>query len=454
MAARYISSRNKLYRKVLLAVMIVATGIFAFVYFFMVESVTISFNTGSSGIVVESVKIEQGKALGEDTYNLIMNIEAVKNRDGYNFSGWFYNGNPLQADTVFNRNAVIFAVWDPLKYEIIFDLNGGTYNTNLLNLEEYEGVRDFGTTFSMPPNDNDIFYQGNLSLDGKVLANWSIEKSGKTVNAGVNFTINSIADIQLIEPTPDIEEVQGTLTFKAEWKKQTVKVWFRRDADTTWVEEEFDKGTVIPSNKIPNTSNLSGWDGSWNGVEYKYLQFEGWYTDDALTNKVNLSTHLFNQNTILYANFAPKPYTVSFVLTGGEGSHITSQTVAYNERVIEPEPPTMEGYTFTGWWYGGYIYEDASGWHYTLDPKLYDFSKTLQGNFTGLTGGSEPKLYARWEEEMPAVFTDDINFNTEQARDVNNNIIPGEVRIIGMTTQGKALQEIVIPDTINNDRVT
>lgn len=458
MAARYISSTNKLYRNVFLAVIMLLTGIFAFVYFFMVESVTVSFNTGTSGIVVESIKIEQGKSLGEDNFNLIMNLDSVKERGGYIFNGWFYNGDPLQADTVFNRNAVIFAAWNPLKYEVEFNLNGGSYNTNLLSLSDYEGVKDFGTSFNMPPNDNNIFYQGNLSTDGKVLNNWLIQKTGKTVNASESFTLNSIADINLFDPIPSQEESQGKVTFSAQWKKQTVKISFMRGAEDLWVEEEFDKGTIIPTSQIPNTTNLSGWTGSWNDgendIEYKYLEFEGWYTSITYTTKVNLTTHYFNQNTTLYAKFAPKPYTVSFELAGGVGAHIVPQQVRFDELVLEPEPPTKEGYTFTGWWYGGYIYENENGWNYTLDPKLYDFSKTLQGNFTTLSGTTMPKLYAKWEEELPAVFTPSLNFNHSAATDSNGVPIAGERRITGLTTAGKELKEIVIPDTINGDRVT
>lgn len=449
MAARYISSTAKLYRNVFLAVIMLLTGIFAYVYFFMVESVTISFNTGNSGIVVESIKIEQGKSLGEDNFNLIMNLDSVKERGGYIFNGWFYNGDPLQADTVFNRNAVIFAAWNPLKYEVEFNLNGGSYNTNLLSLSDYEGVKDFGTSFNMPPNDNNVFYQGNLSTDGKVLNNWLIQKTGKTVNASESFTLNSIADINLFDPMPSQEEPQGKITFSAQWKKQTVKVSFMRGVEDLWVEEEFDKGTIIPTSQIPNTSNLSGWTGSWNdgenNIEYKYLEFEGWYTSLTYTTKVNLTTHYFNQNTTLYAKFAPKPYIVSFELAGGVGAHIVPQQVRFNEFVLEPEPPTKEGYTFTGWWYGVQPGLNPGEWIYDPIAKAFNFSKTLQGNFTSLAGTTTPKLYAKWEEEVPPQNTPIMFFTFENAINSDGSIIPNEKRLTSITDRNNDFIDIVVP---------
>lgn len=66
--------------------------------------------------------------------------------------------------------------------------------------------------------------------------------------------------------------------------------------------------------------------------------------------------------------------TVSF--ESGGGSDVPGQTVQYGERIIEPDEPTREGYTFNGW------YRDLDRtilWNFETD--------TVQGNMT---------LYAGW----------------------------------------------------------
>jgi len=69
-------------------------------------------------------------------------------------------------------------------------------------------------------------------------------------------------------------------------------------------------------------------------------------------------------------------YTVSFDSKGG--TDVAAQTdLMYGDHVVEPEPPTREGYTFAGWY---------------LDSNCnypFDFENTIVDAST--------TLYARWE---------------------------------------------------------
>ncbi|MDO5400681.1 MAG: InlB B-repeat-containing protein [Eubacteriales bacterium] len=69
--------------------------------------------------------------------------------------------------------------------------------------------------------------------------------------------------------------------------------------------------------------------------------------------------------------------TVSFDSKGG--TDVAAVTQQYGELLQEPEPPTREGYRFTGW-YTDRSCDDA--WDLELD--------TVRGNLT---------LYAGWEEK-------------------------------------------------------
>ena len=71
--------------------------------------------------------------------------------------------------------------------------------------------------------------------------------------------------------------------------------------------------------------------------------------------------------------FTKKTYSVNFNSNGG--SAVASQTVAYGDTVTKPTDPTLDGYTFKGW------YTDEAL------TTAYDFSKEVTSAFT---------LYAKW----------------------------------------------------------
>ena len=68
-----------------------------------------------------------------------------------------------------------------------------------------------------------------------------------------------------------------------------------------------------------------------------------------------------------------KAYTVSFETNGG--TPIAAQTVEEGKKVIKPEEPLWDGFSFKGW------YTDAFFKH------SYDFNEKVSENFT---------LYAKW----------------------------------------------------------
>ncbi|MFD2115211.1 InlB B-repeat-containing protein [Paenibacillus yanchengensis] len=102
--------------------------------------------------------------------------------------------------------------------------------------------------------------------------------------------------------------------------------------------------------------------------------FAGWYTDSSLTTAWNFGTDLVKGNMTLYAKWTANTYTVSFQSNGGSGE--TAQTIAYDNKVIQPANPSKAGHVFAGW------YTDAS--------------LTTAWNFgTGLVKGNMT-LYAKW----------------------------------------------------------
>ena len=69
-------------------------------------------------------------------------------------------------------------------------------------------------------------------------------------------------------------------------------------------------------------------------------------------------------------------FTVTFDSRGG--SDVPAQSQMYGELLVVPEPPTREGYTFTGW------YKD-----HACEERWYDKIDTIADDIT---------LYAGWEK--------------------------------------------------------
>ena len=77
--------------------------------------------------------------------------------------------------------------------------------------------------------------------------------------------------------------------------------------------------------------------------------FDGWYLDEDLTEAITKEP---TKDVTLYAKWSVATFTVRFL--DGEGQPILvngepTQTVAYGESAIAPEPPEMEGYEFSRW---------------------------------------------------------------------------------------------------------
>ncbi len=81
---------------------------------------------------------------------------------------------------------------------------------------------------------------------------------------------------------------------------------------------------------------------------------EGLYTDKELSAKWNIDSDKVNGETVLYANWVKKTYTVTFV--DADGTVIDTQTVEYMDSAVEPEGLTVaDGYVMVGWSTEDYI---------------------------------------------------------------------------------------------------
>ena len=104
-------------------------------------------------------------------------------------------------------------------------------------------------------------------------------------------------------------------------------------------------------------------------------EFAGWYSDAALTKAYNFNSAV-KSNLTLCAKWEANKCTVTFVSNGG--SLVAKQTIACGAKVSKPSDPTLDGFTFAGW------YSDEGL------TKAYDFGSSVKSNLT---------LYAKWATE-------------------------------------------------------
>ncbi len=114
-----------------------------------------------------------------------------------------------------------------------------------------------------------------------------------------------------------------------------------------------------------------GWNTKANGSGTFYTN------NDSVKNLMSVEG-----NVVLYAQWVPITYSVTFDSKGG--SQVQQQTIYFNpnqnkfERALVPYEPTRDNYTFVGW------YSDKSL------KKKYNFNTPVTKNIT---------LYAKWKAE-------------------------------------------------------
>lgn len=115
--------------------------------------------------------------------------------------------------------------------------------------------------------------------------------------------------------------------------RRTIK--FHTNTTTTTIPNQ----TVYDSEYVTKPTEALTKDG--------YL-FDGWYTDEACTNKFEFETAV-SGNLDLYAKWISNKRTVAFN-TNGHGDAISPALVAHGTKVSAPASPSEYGYNFEGWY--------------------------------------------------------------------------------------------------------
>jgi uncharacterized repeat protein (TIGR02543 family) len=285
----------------------------------------------------------------DKSYKLTSN--AFKAKEGYAFAGWntapdgsgipFANASSIKnLSYTDNDSVVLYAQWSVLAYIVTFDANGGTSPSDEIVVSAR--YKDLPTPVR----------------NGYVFNGWYSSKNGGK---------RALNDKQLIS--------KKNHTLYAHWSPLKYTISF--DANGGKGKMGTMKCTYGKAYKLTKNSfkaagySFVGWNTKANGSGTFYTN------NDSVKNLMSVEG-----NVVLYAQWVPITYSVTFDSKGG--SQVQQQTIYFNpnqnkfERALVPYEPTRDNYTFVGW------YSDKSL------KKKYNFNTPVTKNIT---------LYAKWKAE-------------------------------------------------------
>ena len=326
---------------------------------------------GSEGLKVIALNLGGGKlgGSGDDIKIVVRNngtytapsYEGLTRPDGNNDTYFWWldsDGNSyIPGDAVSSGVITLTAKWEPLKYSVTLDVNGGVINNN--NITEYvygEGVvlpsasdmtkegHTFGgwylnSDFSGSPVTNiESTNRGNMTYYAK----WNVNQYTITFDTSGGSAVSSIIQdygstvVKPLDPTkggytftgwePVIPSTMPSsdLTIKAKWSVNKYTISFDSDGGSIVPPITLDYGSVViaPINPTKEGYTFNGWD--------------------------NLipSTMPSNDSNIK-ALWKINKYTITFDTNGG--SAIEAITLDYGSSITKPSNPTRSGYSFIGW---------------------------------------------------------------------------------------------------------
>lgn len=256
------------------------------------------------------------------TSNQVEKIEIDKDMivkarvfDGYNFV--------IATQTVISASNENLELSHSNKYEVTFDLNGGSGKfkeqiviESSLAIQPLNNPTKLGYEF-IGWYLNDKLYDFNTPVNQNIVltAKWSLKE---TERYQVEFDLNGGS---------------GTIA------KQTVE-----------------KGNIVTAPRTPQRQGYT---------------FNGWYLNDNLYS-FNIPVTSDIKLIASWIKLAPTYYTVKFDLDGGTGN-ISDQTIEAGNKASKPNSPTKSGYEFIGWYLNDsmYNFDQSVNQNLTLKAKYY-----------------------------------------------------------------------------------
>ena len=366
---------------------------------------TVAFNS-NDGSAVDTQDVTHGNLAPEPD---------VPTRSGFLFDGWFSDENfeaawDFESDTVIS-DIIIYAKWLEI-FAVTFATNGGSTVAELPVVEgdlvtEPEAPTREGYAFLEWYRDEDLtiawdFAYDYVTKDTTLYADWELINYtiSYILNGGENhqdnpeyYTIYSPTIILQDPPLKTgftferwyedaefnnaITEITsgstGDITVYAKWDFNVYTVTFNSNEGSSVDTQDVGHGSLATE---PDDPTLAG------------FVFDGWYSDENFQSAWDFESDTVVSDIILYSKWL-QIFTVTFATNGG--STVAEQPVVEGDLVTEPEPPTLEGYDFEGW----YRDEDLTiAWNFgndyvTKDTTLYADWELINYTISYILNGGE-----------------------------------------------------------------
>ena len=351
---------------------------------------------------------------------------------------------PYDFNTFVTGNVVLFAQWAPSQPSVTFDANGGSFDGGAAITKVV--TVDYGKTAAAPAadptqagagfagwfDDAECLHAHDFAVpvrkDQRVYAKWIDDVDPEKYTVTFDTQGGSPVDPQQVaegekatqpaDPTREHYTFAGwyadaalTETFsfdtpistdtcvRAKWTPEKRTVTFLNGTDE-YDSKQVDYGQQVTEPEDAPTrddANFEGWfvDAGYEGTldelrqmiddnpayaEYIWIEGDG---EGAAVRIPYDFEEPVTENTVLFARWSPKTYTVSFNANGGEGAPEAQAGIAYGGTAVAPSTePTRANYLFAGWY---------------LNPECslpYSFGDD------GTPVTSDVKLWAKWVKKV------------------------------------------------------
>ncbi|MGI6701866.1 MAG: InlB B-repeat-containing protein [Christensenellales bacterium] len=337
-------------------------------------------------------------------------------KSGYRFTGWYIDAEFTQSLTVIDtyevKDITLYAEYEIITYAITYELDGGENNpdnpdTYTVEDEDFtlKNATKTGYTFigwsDDEGNEYDVFDTA-LAEDITLYAvfnadNYTMHFNG---NGGVaeseEKTVTYDSEVgELPEATREHYEFLCWNTKKdGSGTTYTQTIIYKNDEDiivyAQWLPIEYTISYELNGGESPVPDNPAMYTVETDTIILKNpirtgYDFGGWYDNAEFTGAAiaNITKGSFGEK-MLYAQWLPIEYTISYELNGGE-SPVTENPATYTIETdtIIINDPAKTGYEFSGW------YQNAE----FTGSAVTQIVKGTYGNIT---------LYAKW---MPIVYS-------------------------------------------------
>ena len=252
---------------------------------------------------------------------------------GYRLKLWSWYKDfdvAVYGDTVYDGTSdVLYAKWQPLKYKIVYDYDGGAAGYNPQSAEYYDEL-----TINSPTKEGCALLGWEVTgMDGyKHILDGGISYDGEAFISAVTDSGTEKVSVNVSGLRAD----DGTVYFKAVWEDKEYKITYDYD------------GGNDPGNPVTYTVNTPTF--SLIKPEKQGYTFMAWSGTDITDKMPSVTIVQGSRGDRFYkAHYEAVSYNIKYRLEGGEWVDTAHPGTVHFDEVFGVGVPVLSGCTFLGW---------------------------------------------------------------------------------------------------------